>query len=65
MSEKPADAVTSDVAGLALVARASESARCDRCWHQTEEVGQDETHPELCGRCIENIDGQGEKRLYA
>jgi isoleucyl-tRNA synthetase len=65
MSEKSVDAVTTDIAGLALAVRASENARCDRCWHQTEEVGQDETHPELCGRCIENVDGQGEKRLYA
>ena len=65
MSDKPSDAVDSELAGLALLAVPTEHARCDRCWHQTAEVGQDETHPELCGRCIGNIDGEGEQRHYA
>jgi len=65
MSDKPSDAVDSELAGLALLAVPTEHARCDRCWHQTAEVGQDETHPELCGRCIDNIDGEGEQRHYA
>ena len=65
MSDKPSDAVDSELAGLALLAVPTEHARCDRCWHQTAEVGQNETHPELCGRCIDNIDGEGEQRHYA
>ncbi|HDY85674.1 MAG TPA: isoleucine--tRNA ligase, partial [Methylophaga sp.] len=63
-AEKPADAITSSVSGLSLVLTASENARCDRCWHQTPEVGSNETHPELCDRCINNVDGEGEQRLY-
>ncbi|MDH5357187.1 MAG: isoleucine--tRNA ligase [Gammaproteobacteria bacterium] len=63
-SGKPVSAIETSVAGLSLVLAASEHARCDRCWHQLEEVGSDETHPELCGRCIDNVDGQGEQRLY-
>ena len=43
----------------------SEHAKCVRCWHHRPEVGKDDTHPELCGRCIDNVDGDGEKRLYA
>lgn len=65
LSAKPAGAVDTSVTGLAILASASEHQRCDRCWHQTPEVGQDENHPELCGRCIENVDGDGETRLYA
>ena len=65
LDDKAADAEMSDVAGLAILAVPTEHARCDRCWHQTEDVGQDETHPELCGRCIENVDGEGEQRHYA
>jgi isoleucyl-tRNA synthetase len=65
MSDKPSDAVDSELTGLALLAVPTDHARCDRCWHQTAEVGQDETHPELCGRCIDNIDGEGEQRHYA
>jgi len=29
------------------------------------DVGSFEEHPELCGRCISNVDGDGEARLYA
>lgn len=42
----------------------SEYERCDRCWHQIEDVGKDEEYPELCGRCIDNVAGEGEQRLY-
>jgi isoleucyl-tRNA synthetase len=62
--DKPADAIKSSVSGLFLVLSASEDARCDRCWHQTPEVGSNETHPELCARCIDNVDGEGEQRLH-
>jgi isoleucyl-tRNA synthetase len=41
------------------------SNKCVRCWHQREEVGQSAEHPELCGRCIENVDGEGEERRLA
>jgi len=63
-SDKPSDAIESSVSGLSLVLTPAEHERCDRCWHQTEEVGKDETHPELCDRCIDNVDGEGEQRLY-
>jgi len=39
--------------------------KCVRCWHQREDVGQSEEHPELCGRCIENVAGAGEQRRLA
>jgi isoleucyl-tRNA synthetase len=39
--------------------------KCVRCWHQREDVGQSEEHPELCGRCIENVAGSGEERRIA
>jgi isoleucyl-tRNA synthetase len=39
--------------------------KCVRCWHQREDVGQSTEHPELCSRCIENVDGQGEERRLA
>ena len=44
---------------------ASAQKRCDRCWHQVNEVGRNAVHPELCDRCIDNIDGDGEERHYA
>ncbi len=63
-SDKYADAIKSSLPSLSLRLAASGQARCDRCWHQTEDVGKDETHPELCVRCIDNVDGKGEQRLY-
>jgi isoleucyl-tRNA synthetase len=39
--------------------------KCVRCWHQREDVGQSQEHPELCGRCIENVAGPGEDRNIA
>jgi isoleucyl-tRNA synthetase len=43
----------------------SEHPKCVRCWHHREEVGSHADHPELCERCVDNIDGAGEQRRYA
>lgn len=58
-------AIETDVAGLKVLVEASSGEKCDRCWHHREEVGSSEEHPLLCGRCITNIDGEGEERTYA
>jgi len=42
-----------------------EKPKCIRCWHHREDVGSNAEHPELCGRCVENVVGQGEKRQFA
>jgi len=47
-----------------IEAAPSEFAKCVRCWHHRADVGQHGAHDELCGRCIENIDGDGEPRAY-
>ena len=39
--------------------------KCERCWHVREDVGRDAAHPELCGRCVENLFGDGEAREHA
>jgi isoleucyl-tRNA synthetase len=39
--------------------------KCVRCWHRREDVGSHKDHPELCGRCVENVAGDGEQRHYA
>jgi len=46
-------------------AAASSHEKCVRCWHQRADVGSHTDHPELCGRCVSNVDGDGEQRLYA
>ena len=50
---------------LAVRVTPSESAKCDRCWHYREDVGADPRHKALCGRCIGNIEGEGETRRHA
>ena len=44
---------------------ASAHTKCVRCWHHREDVGKSAEHPELCGRCIDNIEGAGEVRRFA
>ncbi len=66
LSDKPSDAVAiEDVPGLALTVTASEHSKCVRCWHHREDVGSHSEHPELCGRCVDNVSGAGEVRHYA
>lgn len=67
MSEKSSDAIecTLENTTVAIVASVAKGGKCVRCWHVREDVGQHSEHPELCGRCIENIEGNGEIRTYA
>ncbi len=51
--------------GIALEIQVSHAPKCVRCWHHCTDVGASEQHPELCGRCIENIEGKGEIRKFA
>ena len=63
--QAPADAVVTEVAGLKLKVVKSSHAKCARCWHCREDVGVNPEHPEICGRCVDNISGAGEVRHYA
>ncbi|MDH5256889.1 MAG: isoleucine--tRNA ligase [Gammaproteobacteria bacterium] len=47
-----------------ISAIASSHQKCTRCWHHREDVGQHAEHPELCGRCVDNVDGSGETRRF-
>jgi isoleucyl-tRNA synthetase len=64
--EDAVDAADTELAGLKVAVKASEHAKCGRCWHHREDVGQHAEHPELCGRCITNLpEGEGEQRRFA
>jgi isoleucyl-tRNA synthetase len=67
LARKPADAVEATLApggSVWIAARPTAAPKCGRCWHRRPDVGQDAAHPQLCGRCVENIAGAGERRLY-
>ena len=54
-----------DDSAAAIVATPSGHSKCARCWHYRSDVGSDAAHPELCGRCVTNLYGQGEPRQHA
>ncbi|WP_093301979.1 isoleucine--tRNA ligase [Pseudoxanthomonas sp. CF385] len=47
-----------------VLATPTTKAKCVRCWHYRADVGAHAEHPELCGRCVSNIDGDGETREW-
>ena len=59
------DAVATELEGLSVRVVKSEQAKCERCWHHREDVGQNAEHEALCGRCVENVSGAGELRSFA
>ena len=46
-----------------IEAKASEAPKCIRCWQHREDVGSHADHPEICGRCVDNVTGPGETRV--
>ncbi|MBW8075622.1 MULTISPECIES: isoleucine--tRNA ligase [Metallibacterium] len=44
--------------------RRSTAPKCVRCWHHRADVGTHAAHPELCGRCVDNVEGPGEDRRF-
>ena len=67
LSEKPADLNELDIgeAKIAVKVNALTYEKCVRCWHHRDDVGVHTEHPELCGRCVDNVIGDGEQRHYA
>ena len=65
MSECSVDAIVNEELGVAIAVQASSHPKCSRCWHRREDIGLDHEHPELCTRCVGNISGDDEVRLFA
>jgi len=64
-TDKPADAAATGMDNVFVKVTKSSGEKCVRCWHHREDVGTLAAHPELCGRCVENVDGAGEARAFA
>ena len=65
VDSQPADTQATEIEGLFISVAATDAAKCERCWHYSEDVGVEPAHPEICGRCVSNVDGEGEKRQFA
>ena len=64
LSDKPTDAKEIN-SSLAIKVEKSDHQKCVRCWHHRPEIGQNKVHQDLCDRCIENVSGEGESRVFA
>jgi len=64
VTDRPERAVATDVPGLSLIITPSDDEKCTRCWHHQADVGSHTEHPEICGRCVENVAGSGELRRF-
>ena len=71
VGEAPDDAVLTELEGanVWVSAAVSEAPKCVRCWQHRDDVGKHADHPELCGRCVENVaafegDSPGEVRRW-
>ena len=67
LSGRPAAAVLGGESGGAefwLAVKPTEAQKCVRCWHRRQDVGADAEHADLCARCVSNVAGSGETRVY-
>ena len=51
--------------GVWIRVQPSTAPKCERCWHHRPDAGSNATHPTLCSRCVDNVDGPGEPRSFA
>ena len=49
---------------IEVTAKPTTKPKCARCWQHRADIGQSPDHPQLCGRCITNLNGQGEERRW-
>ena len=40
---------------LAISIAPSQHKKCERCWHWRDDIGHDDEHPDICGRCVTNL----------
>ncbi len=59
------DTMDTELNDLKVSVTALDDPKCVRCWHRRSDVGTIDAHPELCSRCVENVDGDGEPREVA
>ncbi len=60
--EQAQETATIEGDALRVSVRATEHAKCVRCWHHRDSVGSDPDHPEICHRCVINVTSDGETR---
>ncbi|MFA0810502.1 isoleucine--tRNA ligase [Microbulbifer epialgicus] len=60
-----AGAESTEMEGLKVSVNKVDHPKCARCWHYRADVGANSDYPDICGRCVDNVAGEGEVRHYA
>ena len=60
----PEDALVSANKDYAIRVKKTSDKKCARCWHYVADVGSQAAHPDICGRCVDNLYAEGEQRLF-
>jgi isoleucyl-tRNA synthetase len=61
----PGNAVKATQEDLWIEVKPSSHPKCVRCYQLRGDVGSDPRHPEICARCVLNVEGPGEERHFA
>jgi isoleucyl-tRNA synthetase len=65
LSALPATAVKASLGDVWIEVKRSGNPKCVRCYQLRADVGSNANHPEICARCVINVEGPGEERRFA
>jgi isoleucyl-tRNA synthetase len=65
VSALPGTAVRATQEEMWIEVKPSTSPKCVRCYQLRPDVGSNPQHPEICARCVVNVEGPGEERRFA
>ena len=65
LSALPATAVRATQDDMWIEVKPSQNPKCVRCYQLRPDVGSNLEHPEICSRCVVNVEGPGEERHFA
>jgi isoleucyl-tRNA synthetase len=65
LSALPATAVKGFQEDVWIEVKPSANPKCVRCYQLRADVGSNPKHPEICSRCVINVEGPGEERRFA
>jgi isoleucyl-tRNA synthetase len=65
LSTLSATAVKASQEEVWIEVKPSTHPKCVRCYQLRADVGSNPAHPQICSRCVMNVDGPGEDRCFA
>jgi len=61
----PESAVKASQEDMWIEVKPSSHIKCVRCYQLRSDVGSNPNHPQICSRCVLNVEGPGEERRFA